>query len=191
MPDPVRLGAAPEIIVVLGGKIGQLARARAGAALARERPQAALILSGRAGFEEPPELSEAEIMARVLRAGGISEDRIFLEDESRDTIGNALLTAIRYLRDIAPRPVTVVTSPFHLERALFIFHTVLGPTWQIAGHASAPTQEDTERAPLETKYLSEVRSMLAGIEPGDLRSIAAQLRARWPEFYNQVKRLDL
>jgi uncharacterized SAM-binding protein YcdF (DUF218 family) len=191
MKDHDSLASAPEIIVVLGGKIGQLARAKAAAALARERPAAAVILSGRAGFEKPPELSEAEIMARVLRAEGIAGDRIFLEDESRDTIGNAVLTAIRYLRNIAPRPLTVVTSPFHLDRALFIFRAVLGPKWPIAGHTSASTPEDTDRAPLETKYLSEVRSMLTGLEPGDLRAIAAQLRARWPEFYNEIKRLDL
>jgi uncharacterized SAM-binding protein YcdF (DUF218 family) len=191
MQDLDRLASAPEIIVVLGGKIGQVARATAAAALAREHPQAVLILSGRAPFEEPPELSEAEIMARVLRAEGISEDRIFLEDESRDTIGNALLTTIRYLRNIAPRPVTVVTSPFHMRRALYIFRAVLGPPWPIAGQTSAPTPEDDERESLETKYLSEVRSMLFGLEPGDLRAIAAQLRARWPEFYNEIKRLDI
>lgn len=190
MPDPDRLAGAPEIIVVLGGKIGQLARAEAAAALARERPEAAVILSGRAAFEDAPELSEAEIMAGVLRAEGIADERIYLEDESRDTIGNAVLTAIRYLRDITPRPLTVVTSPFHLRRALYIFNAVLGPSWPITGHASASTPEDDDRAPLEDTYLSEVRSMLSGIEPGDLRAIGALLRARWPEFYNEVKRLD-
>lgn len=187
--DP--LAAAPEIIVVLGSKHHQVRRARTAAALALERPGVAVILSGRVGFEPPVGPSEAEIMAGVMSESGIPGDRLFLEDESRDTLGNALLTAVRYLGKISPRPLTLVTSPFHMERSLFIFRTVLGPTWTVAGHASPATPADEAQVTPELKYLSEVRLMLSGIEPGDLRAIAAQLRARWPEFYNEIKRLDM
>jgi uncharacterized SAM-binding protein YcdF (DUF218 family) len=191
MPDPDRLAAAPEIIVVLGSKHHQVRRAKTAAALALERPGAAVILSGRVGFEPQVGPSEAEIMAGVMRESGVPADSLFLEDESRDTLGNALLTAVRYLRNARPRPLILVTSPFHMERSLFIFQSVLGPTWTITGHASEAFPGDESQVEPEQKYLSEVRSMLSGVEPGDLRSITARLRARWPEYYNEIKRLDL
>ncbi len=183
------LAAAPEILVVLGSKRSQVARAEAAAALARERPGAVVILSGRAGFEPPQGPAEAEIMAGVLRQAGIPGERLRLEDESRDTVGNAVLTAARYLRGIAPRPLTLVTSPFHMERALYIFRTVLGPSWPVTGDPSRPLPGDEDQIPLEATYLDEVRTMLAGIEPGDLAAIAARLRDRWPEYYGDIERL--
>ncbi|MGH2500258.1 MAG: YdcF family protein [Candidatus Limnocylindria bacterium] len=191
------LASAPEIIVVLGGGVRAGAqsastarRAEAAEALARERPNAILILSGLASFHPVAGPSEAELMATVLRESGVAADRLRLEDESRDTIGNAVLTAARYLVGLAPRPLTVVTSPFHLERALFIFRRVLGPSWPVAGSPSAPLPGDDERARQEQTYFEVAREVLAGLEPGDLAGAAARLRQRWPEYYGDVARLD-
>jgi uncharacterized SAM-binding protein YcdF (DUF218 family) len=186
--DPVAW--ASEIIVVLGGKRSQVARAEAAAALAHARPGSVVIVSGRAGFEPPGAQSEAEVMAAVLRREGIAPERVLLEDESRDTVGNALLTSARYLRGVPPRPLTIVTSPFHMERSLFIFRAVLGPRWTVNGHTSTPLPGDEERIPLEERYLADVHEMLAGTQPGDLAAIAARLRERWPEYYGAVARLD-
>jgi uncharacterized SAM-binding protein YcdF (DUF218 family) len=183
------LAAASEIVVVLGSRRSQVARARSAAALLRERPRAIAIVSGRAGFERPVGPTEAQVMADVLVSEGVARDRILLEDESRDTVGNAVLTALRYLRDVAPRRLTVVTSPFHLERALFIFRQVLGPAWPIAGHASAALPDDEGRGADEARYLEEALRMFAGTEPGDVRRAASLLRERWPELYGDIARL--
>jgi uncharacterized SAM-binding protein YcdF (DUF218 family) len=184
------LAAASEIVVVLGGMRTGEVRARAAATLARERPGAVVIVSGRSGFDRTSGPTEAETMAAVLFREGVPSARVLLEDESRDTIGNAVLTALRYLSGAAPRPLTVVTSPFHLERALVIFRQVLGPAWPVAGHPSAALPGDDDRAADEARYLEDFRRMFEGVEAGDLGAAAARIRARWPAQYGGVERLD-
>ena len=176
----------PELIVVLGGGMladgspaaSTLARAEAGAELAREHPQAGIICSGSHGVGRKPRTSEAETMAKALVARGIERARIYLEDESRDTIGNAVHVAERYLAEIAPRPIHVVTSPFHLDRSVETFRLVLGPAWTITGHASGTVADDAERARHERRFLEQTRLWLADTTPGDIHGIAAKLRRR-------------
>ena len=180
------LAAYPEVIVVLGGGMlpdsvpapATLARGRAAADLARAHPKAAIICSGSHGVGRKPRRSEAPSMADLIAAEGIDPGRIFLEDESRDTIGNAVFVAERYLSVVLPRPVYVVTSPFHLERSVETFRLVLGPAWAIDGVASAPAPDDADRAKHERRFLQQTREFLAGIAPGEVSRISAKLRAR-------------
>lgn len=116
-------------------------------------------------------------MAGLIETGGIDRARIFLEDQSRDTIGNALLVAERYLSTIPPRPVYVVTSPFHLERSVETFRLVLGTAWQIEGVASTPAGEDAQRAKDEQRFMQQTREFLAGIAPGEVARMIAKLRS--------------
>jgi len=117
-------------------------------------------------------------MADLIAAEGIDRGRIFLEDQSRDTIGNAVFVAERYLSAISPRRVYVVTSPFHLERSVETFRLVLGAAWEIVGIASAPALDDADRAKHEGRFLQQTREFLAGIAPGEVSRISAKLRAR-------------
>jgi hypothetical protein len=198
MPEgPTRIEDAREIVVVLGGGApdgtpapATVRRAEKAAEVAREWPDAALILSGERAGWEPGRIgaSEAELMAELLVAAGVSRRRIFVEDESRDTVGNAVLVAVRYLRDLAPRPLIVLTSPFHLDRSLTIFRAILGPRWAISGIASAPSEGDDERTRAEPGFLADNTELLAGVRPGDLPTFVARLRARWP-YYRGVARL--
>lgn len=185
-PAPASITAYPEIIVVLGGGMlpggtpvpATLARGVAAATLARDHPEAAIICSGSHGVGRKPRRSEAASMADLIVAGGIAPQRIFLEDQSRDTIGNAVHVAERYLGAIQPRPIYIVTSPFHLERSVETFRLVLGPTWQIEGVASAPAPDDAERAKHEPMFLMQTRACLAGIAPGEVARMIAKLRSR-------------
>ena len=158
-----------------------LARADAAASLARE-DDVAFIVSGSHGDEPTPQHTEAHFMAERLAANGIARSRIFLEDESRDTVANAALVAERYLAEVAPRPLVIVTSPFHMARALAIFAMVLGPSWPLEGHLASRTGQDEAREPTETLYLGHARALLEGTTPGDFARIAARVRARgdWP-----------
>jgi uncharacterized SAM-binding protein YcdF (DUF218 family) len=181
--SPPSLSAHPEIIVVLGGGIladgtpapATLARAEAAADLARAHPGAAIICSGSHGAGRKPKRSEAAAMADLVVARGIDRERIFLEDESRDTIGNAVHVADRYLATIPARPMYLVTSPFHLERSVETFRLVLGSTWHFEGVASAPAPDDGERAKQEPRFLMQTRAFLAGIAPGEVARMVAKL----------------
>jgi uncharacterized SAM-binding protein YcdF (DUF218 family) len=175
----------PEIAVVLGAGLEDdgsptettLARADAAASLARERDMA-VIVSGSHGDGPAPQHTEAYLMAERLVAKGISGSRIFLEDESRDTVANAALVAERYLAGIAPRRLVIVTSPFHVARALAIFAMVLGPSWPLEAHLAPRTGQDEAREATETLYLGHARALLEGTAPGDITRIAARVRAR-------------
>ncbi len=193
------LAEAPEIGVVLGGGLrpdgaptpSTSARAHRAALLARQRPWLALICSG----DRPPDLApagptEAALMRDAIVAHGVTADRIALEDESRDTLGNAILVSARYLRALQPRPLFVITSPFHLERATEIFRHVLGFAWEVQAVASDETTDDVERAIAETRYLQEMSVFFAGTRPGDLPTIARRLRERVP-YYADTQRLEV
>ena len=182
---------APELAVVLGGGLepdgsplpSTRARAHRAAQLARERPELALICSGDRQPGAPEDAPSEAAQLRDLIAGfGIAADRIVVEDESRDTLANAVLTAARYLHDLEPRPLSVITSPFHLERATETFRHVLGYRWQVMAVASDETDDDVARAARETRYLQETTAFFAGLKPGDLRAIAARFRERSPEY---------
>ncbi|MGH2489893.1 MAG: YdcF family protein [Candidatus Limnocylindria bacterium] len=180
------VAAHPEIIVVLGGGVlpdgapapATLARATTAADVARAHPEAAIICSGSHGVGRKPRRSEAESMADLIAAAGVDRERIFLEDESRDTIGNAIHVAERYLGALQPRRLYIVTSPFHLERSVETFRLVLGPSWQVEGIASAPAADDAERAAHERRFLEQTRAFLAGIAPGEVARMSAKLRGR-------------
>jgi uncharacterized SAM-binding protein YcdF (DUF218 family) len=187
--DGTTLSDFNQIAIVLGAGLEDdggptettLARADAAASLARER-DIAFIVSGSHGDEPAPKHTEAYFMAERLAANGIPRSRIFLEDESRDTVANAALVAERHLARITPRPLVIVTSPFHMARSLAIFAMVLGPSWPLEGHLARRTGQDEAREATETLYLGHARALLEGIMPGDIARIAARVRARgdWP-----------
>ncbi len=183
--SPAAVDAYPEIIVVLGGGMladgtpapATLARGAAAAELAREHPKAAIICSGSHGVGRKPRRSEAASMADLIVDHGIERERIFLEEESRDTIGNAVYVAERYLSAATPRRLYVVTSPFHLERSVETFRLIFGPAWEIVGAPSAPALDDGERAKHERRFLMQTHAFLAGIAPGEVARIIAKLRS--------------
>ena len=185
------IGDAPELGVVLGAGIdasggpqpATRARAHRAAQLARERPELGLICSGDRPPEAPPGTpSEAALMRDLIIGSGVGRDRIAIEDESVDTIGNAVLVAARYLKDLEPRPLAVITSPFHLERATETFRHVLGYRWQVQAVAADETADDVAHAARETRYLQEMTVFFAGITPGDLRSLIRRLREGSPRY---------
>jgi uncharacterized SAM-binding protein YcdF (DUF218 family) len=180
------LAEFPEVAVVLGGGISAdgapspstVARARAAAQLARRRPQLAVIASGSHGNGPVPARSEATVISELLVEAGVARERIFLEERSRDTIGNAVEVASRYLAPIDPRPLYLVTSPFHLERALVAFRSVLGFAWQVQAVSAEDTDDDRARANAETGFLQETFAFFQGTRPGDLAMIEKRFRAR-------------
>jgi uncharacterized SAM-binding protein YcdF (DUF218 family) len=126
---------APDGIVVLGGAtIPEIAAARgddsglneaaeritATVELARKYPNARIIFSGgnAALFENAP--SEAAVAFRQMVAMGVAADRITAEEQSRNTIENAVFSRL-----IAqPKPGEhwlLVTSAFHMPRAIGVF----------------------------------------------------------------------
>jgi uncharacterized SAM-binding protein YcdF (DUF218 family) len=173
-----------EIAVVLGGGLradgsptpSTLRRADAAATLAKTR-EVGIIVSGSHGDGPRPARTEAEFMAERLFEQGTPRERVFLEDQSRDTLSNAAFVAERYLAGLTPRRVFIVTSPFHMARSLATFALVLGEDWPITAHPSAPGEREDAHAATEALYLDRTHARLRGITPGDIPAIAARARA--------------
>jgi uncharacterized SAM-binding protein YcdF (DUF218 family) len=126
--DPAALAAqGVETIVVLGGgvhqgertaydrlKSGTTQRVFEAVRLWRQMPGARILLSG--GSYEPG-LAEAEVMAVLARDLGVPESALELETESWDTGEQAAMLAGR----LGQEPFALVTSAFHMRRALALF----------------------------------------------------------------------
>ena len=186
------LDRASEIAVVLGGGISAhgdadaatIARARSAADLARERPLLALVLTGRQSGREGVTyaVSEARWMAESLAREGVAPDRMVLEEESRDTIGNAVLVAARHLRRLEPRPLWIVTSSYHMARSVLTFAATLGAAWPIRTRTAPAAPDDAFRSAAEAKFIQETSEFFDGIDIGDLEAIISRLRERYPYY---------
>ena len=181
-----------EVAVVLGSGVASdgtparttVLRVRAAARLAKAHPDVNLVVSGD-GRKQIGITSEAEAMKKILLAEGISADRIFLEDQSQDTIGNAVLVAARYFANEAPvatRKLYVVTSPFHIERALIAFRAVVPNHWNVVGYGSRIASTDAERGANESGGVQWMKDFFSGIEQGDIAAAVERLLDCRPHY---------
>ena len=124
----------PDGIIVLGGAIspdvsavrGVVAldeaaeRITAAAELARRYPNARIVFAGGSSALVFEEGAEAAFAVRELEALGVAHDRIAAEEQSRNTIENAVFSRL-----IAnPKPGErwlLVTSAYHMPRAMAVF----------------------------------------------------------------------
>lgn len=116
----------PQVMVILGcrvmpgGEPSMLLQDRLETALdyLEEDPDILVVVSGGQGSNEP--ISEAACMADWLEENGISEDRIFQEDQSSNTKENLIFSKELLTRegiDVGETDVLVVSNGFHLTRA--------------------------------------------------------------------------
>jgi uncharacterized SAM-binding protein YcdF (DUF218 family) len=176
--------ASADAIVVLGrgvrpdGSLGLVARARVDRALELHQLGVAprIIFAGRSALmgDDNPAVTEAAAMVAYATAAGLPATAAFVEDESRDTIGNAFFTWRRWLRPNAWRTVRVVTTDYHIPRAAWIFRKVLGPSYDVAFSAAASDRFATSvglRARDESDIAAFLAGWLRGIPDGDVAAI--------------------
>ena len=113
------MAAGPDVIVILGAGLGPALRRRVahGARLFHEGKAGQVIVTGGAIGTRP---TEAEAMRALALRHGVPEERIIVEDKATHTLENALYTA-RIMEDRGWARALVVSDPFHLPRALFLF----------------------------------------------------------------------
>ncbi len=140
-PRPASAPAEVTGIVVLGGAVeqrmtearglpslnGAAERMTEAVALARRYPNARIVFTGGSGALVAGGMTEADVARRLFLDLGIAEERLVLEQESRNTWENALLTH----RLLSPRPGEtwlLVTSASHMPRSMGCFR---GAGWEI------------------------------------------------------------
>jgi uncharacterized SAM-binding protein YcdF (DUF218 family) len=179
-----RSTARADAIVVLGrgvrpdGSPGLIARARVDRALELFHLGVAprVIFAGRSALmgDDDPAVTEAEAMVAYASTRGLPARASFVEDESRDTIGNAFFTWRRWLRPNDWRSIRVVTTDYHIPRAAWIFRKVLGPSYDVA-FSAAPSDRFAASIGLRAREESDIAAFLAGwlggIDDGDVAAI--------------------
>ncbi|MBI5002112.1 YdcF family protein [Candidatus Woesearchaeota archaeon] len=95
-----------------------------------------IILCGGSTNKKFSKLTEALLMATLLLEKGVKKNVLLLEEKSKDTIGNAVFAKDIVLKKKLSSDVVVITSNYHLRRALSIFRHVFGSGYIVTGKAS-------------------------------------------------------
>ena len=93
-------------------------RVRGAIQSAAGRDNPVFLVTGGVGRYPP---SEASLMAKLLRAQGIGEGRIVLEDQAQDTLDSAIFCAWILKRDSNLGRVVLCTDGYHLFRCRVLF----------------------------------------------------------------------
>jgi uncharacterized SAM-binding protein YcdF (DUF218 family) len=139
-PRPPVLPERIDGILVLGGAVdpalsltyretvfnSSVARVLGGIALARQHPEAELVLVGGEGGLVTVGFAESRATAAFVIAEGIAPERVVLEERSRSTHENAVY-AKSLLRPKPGQVWILVTSAFHMPRAVASFEAVDWP----------------------------------------------------------------
>lgn len=89
--------------------------------LQKKNPERLMVISGGAAeiyFEEIP---EAQYLKDYLLTTGVPENKLLFEKESRNTFENAKNTAALFDSLQYPKHITLITSAFHMKRAIACF----------------------------------------------------------------------
>lgn len=124
-------------------------------------------------------------MAAHARALGVPEEAILLEEESRDTIGNAYFVARRYLEPNDWRAIRIVTSDFHVPRTAWVFEKILGPDYDVS-FSPATTELDATviaaRARAEGDITTFLMEWIGPVEPGDREQVERLIWEEHPAY---------
>jgi uncharacterized SAM-binding protein YcdF (DUF218 family) len=187
MHPPYRADA----IVVLGsslaedGSLPPHARQRAERAVTLHAAGVAprLIFSGRCNLmaSGDPHVTEAAAMAAHAVSLGVPREVVLLEEESKDTIGNAYFVLRRHLEPNGWTSVRVVTSDFHVPRTTWVFQKVFGAAYDVS-FSPASSELDAEiiaaRARAEGDIMTFLMEWIGDFPEGDRGAVE---RLIWEE----------
>lgn len=115
------------------GTLMEIGKERADAALellAKNKYGKIIVSGSTSGFEKEKLVTEADAIKEYIIERGIDENLIIKEEESKDTIGNAIFTK-KIIDKEKMRNITVITSDFHFERAKYVFDFIFGGEYNL------------------------------------------------------------
>ena len=148
-------------------------------------------MSGRYGFwldweNKTPAKTEACAMKEYAETLGVDNKQIFLEEDSKDTLGNAYFTKINILEPKQWKDVIVVTSDFHLERTKYIFDFILGPDYKVEyvlTDTGLSKEKDIELKKQEDKTIKVLKEFIGSdVTLGDTEAIGKILFSKHPGY---------
>jgi uncharacterized SAM-binding protein YcdF (DUF218 family) len=120
-----------------------------------------IIFSGRCSLmtDVVPHQTEAAAMFEYALSLGLPRNRLLVEEESRDTIGNAYFVLRRYLEPNDWNSIRVVTSDFHIQRTAWVFQKVLGLGYDVS-FSPAPSELDHSTIAARAREESDISTFL-------------------------------
>lgn len=79
-----------------------------------------------------PPTTEAHEMQKMLISFGVPKEKLYLEEKSKDTIGNFYFSKIKFLKPHHWKNILIICTDFHLKRVQFISKKVLGEDYHLA-----------------------------------------------------------
>ena len=145
----------------------------------------AIILMGWAYLSDT-ECTLSESMANYLqKQHAISQKYLHLDNDSRDTVGDAYFSKVKFYHLMKNHKICVVTSDYHLERAKIIFEFVYGDDFccDFVGTCSekAKTQQRKEQ-----ESIKQFQKTFENLPIGDNAAIFERMRTAH-SCYNGVK----
>lgn len=189
-----------DAIIILGcsnnddGTISDLLRKRVdeGVRLYKSGKASKLIMSGKHGLflhlrGQVPSNSESSVMKKYAVSLGVPAENILIEDESKDTLGNAYFTKVRILEPHNWYNCFLVTSDYHIDRTRSLFDFVLGPKYSIefiGTDSSSLPDEKVEKMRVQEKKTTKVFREIIGdnIIKGDTNAIGEMLLLKHPGY---------
>lgn len=146
-----------------------------------------VIFTGRCSLTapEPQSVSEAAAMAAYAESLGTPAGAILLEEQARDTIGNAYFVGRRFLEPNAWTSIRIVTSDFHVPRTTWVFQKILGPAYDVS-FSPASTELDATviaaRARAEGDIITFLMEWIGPIPEGDRDAVDRFIHKEHPGY---------
>ncbi|MDP3728250.1 MAG: YdcF family protein [bacterium] len=139
-----------------------------------------------------PASTEAQAMRNYACTLGIAREHCFLEEQSKDTIGNGYF-AKQFLERQNWRSFFVVTSNYHLPKTEYAFKKVFGNEFSfelVPSLTYLSTDEILERLDSEKEKIHLYKELFKDVLDGDDRAVAKAM-TRLPWYAQLLKIMSL
>lgn len=182
-------------IIILGcgidaaGNLGSDATSsvRFGAHALDKRKDACLIMTGNVSYKATfkPSISEAQAMKDCAVSLGVPVSKIFVETESKDTLGNLFFTKQNLLLPLGIISVTIIRGPNQSnERINYLVKKVFGDEYEcrlVEPDIKRPGEQEREQ-----KSLAMAKKWLDEIADGDMNALYQLMRDKHPGYNSAI-----
>ncbi len=186
-----------DVIIILGGDVGKhgelssetINRLDTFLLLKGDFLRIPVVVSGRGGgfTKDTLTITGAKAMKTYLVEHGISTRQIYLEYFSLDTISNAIFSRRIVERHVNWKRVGLLTSDFHMPRALWIFRKVFGKGFHFVAFQSVSESVLKTRNEAHEQYLLPMAKQFLKNAPADTVGLVRLLRRAHP-FYSRSRK---
>lgn len=120
-----------------------------------------VILSGRwsGALKYAPKITEAQAMKNYLAAKGVNPKRLLQEEQSLDTISNAVFSK-KIIQKHSWKNILLLTSEGHIKRAVWIFRKIFGSDYKINPLPAKSKIKNSKRLVYEKYLLAMTKRIL-------------------------------